>query len=108
MSKHNQTVEQEIRGLFQAHYRLAWPAWVGGENRIEVVIGDTPGVTSEVLKVWGQESPLARWESGGPNNRRPQLASISPCPWARRSGRPAYPQAGRVARDGQLEAYPAT
>lgn len=52
MPKHKQSVEQEVSDLYRAHYRLASSGWVGGKNRIEVVIGDEPRATAKSKKVW--------------------------------------------------------
>ena len=108
MSKHKQTVEQEVSGLYRTLYRLATSGWVGGENSIEVVIDDEPKATAKSTTVWHRK------HSWSGTNLNVQI-TISRN-W-RRSVRARglavldgllTTHAGPVTRRGDIEAYPAT
>lgn len=108
MAKQKQSVEQEVRDLFQANYRLASSGWVGGKSRIEVTNGDEPGASATTTKVWHKKHA---WSGTNLDVR----ITVSPS-W-RRSVRTRglavldgllTTHAGPVVRDGDVEVYPAS
>lgn len=107
MAKQKQSVEEEVRNLFQTNYRLTRSGWVGGESRIEVTNGDEPGASATTTKVWHKKHA---W-SGTNLDVRITIARA----W-RRSVRARglavldgllTTHAGPVTRRGDVEAYPA-
>lgn len=108
MSKHKQTVQQEVASLFRANYRLASSGWVGGENEIEVVIGDEPKAFARSHKVWHRKHAWSGTDLE-------VCITISPT-W-RRSVRARglavldgllTTHAGPGSKAGEIDAYPAT
>jgi hypothetical protein len=108
MPKKKLTVEQEVRNLFRENYRLASSGWVGGENRITVVIGEKPTATAESERVWHKKHT---WSGTNLYVR----ITISPV-W-RRSVRARglavldgllTTHSGHVRRHAEIEAYNAT
>lgn len=107
MAKQRHPIEEEVRSLFRAHYRLASSGWVGGENRIDVVLGDKPKATAESRKVWHHKHA---WSGTNLD------VSITISPTWRRSVRARglvvldgllTTHAGPVTRQGDIEAHPA-
>jgi hypothetical protein len=108
MSKQKISLEQEVRGLFRDYYRLAQSSWVGGENLIGIETGDQPRATAKSLTIWHKKHP---WS--GTNLEVRIRVSRNWRRLVRNRGLAVLDgllttHAGPVARDGDIEAYPAT